>query len=109
MRYIILSVALGVMVTSNAWANNCIALPPAWYTAPDMVRAAVARGFDQMYADSKVEHTQDTDAIQACLHSKADFFVESIILHCGMGTPGAEQVAFNAVLNLCVRELGYGD
>ncbi len=78
-----------------------------WQRAPHMVRLAVEVGFNSMYAASPIEYTPDTDAIQACLHRKTDFFVESTILHCKMSTPNAEQVAFNATLNLCVKELGY--
>lgn len=108
MREIILAVALGVMVTSNAWANNCEALPIAWRTTPQVVRIAVEAGLNDMYAASPVPHTPDTEAIQACLLGKTDFFVESIIMHCNLGVGDqAEFIAFNAILNLCAKELGY--
>ena len=108
MRHITLAVALVVMVTSSAWANNCKLLPPVWRATPYVVIVTVERGFEDMYAISPVPHDDVTDAMHACMLSKVEFFIESIILHCKMGFGDeAEQTAFNATLNLCARELGH--
>ena len=108
MRYITLAVMLLMMGTSNAWANNCKRLPPIWRATPYAVIMSVEKGLNEMYYGSPVPHDADTDAIHACMLSKTEWFIESIIMHCNMGFGDqAEQTAFNAMLNLCAKELGY--
>ncbi len=108
MRHLILAVVLTMMVTSNAWANNCKMLPVVWRATPYVVIMSVEKGFEKMYADSPVPHDAVTDAMHACMLSKVEFFIESIIMHCNMGFGDqAEQTAFNATLNLCAKEMGY--
>ena len=107
MRQITLAVVLTTMGTSNAWADTCTSLPRVWQVTPSIVRMSVVNGLNKMYEASTVPHDADTLIIHGCMLSKVDFFVDSIIMHCNMGTPNAEQVAFNAMLNLCAKELGY--
>ena len=105
MRHLILAVVLSMAFTSNAWANYCRVLPITWAVTPHVVRDAVSRGFDNMYDNSSVPHDADTDKVHACVLSKIDFFVDSIVLHCRMGFGDeSEQIAFRAVLELCAKE-----
>lgn len=110
MRYIILSVVLGLMVTSNAAAaDTCSALPAVWRITPGIVRMTVINGLNKMYHKSPIPPDEETAMYHGCMLSKVDFFVDSIIMHCNLGLKSgdAEQTAFTATLNLCVGELGY--
>ncbi len=100
-----IAVVLFVRVSA---ADTCRDLPTIWNVTPGIVRMSVVKGLNERYV-SPVPYDADAEEFHACMLSKVDFFVDSIILHCkmGIGADTSEQTAFNALLNLCAKELGY--